>query len=62
VHLGIAVDGQPHVGQLAVGVGTDGVQAGAVERDAQHVRRGLVEGEVRKRRVPVHADTVRCGP
>ena len=43
---GIAVDGQPDVGQLAVHRRAGGVEAGPVERDAQHPLGGSVEREV----------------
>ena len=46
VCLGIAVDRAPHVRELPVHRGIDGVQPGRVERDAQHPGRGPVEGEV----------------
>ena len=38
----------PHVGQVAVGVGPDGVEPGPVERDAQHSVGGLVEAQARE--------------
>ena len=44
--LGVAVDGEPHVGELAVHLGADGVEPGTVERDPQHLVGGTVEREV----------------
>ena len=45
-HVGVAVDGEPHVGQLAVHGVVDGVEAGGVERDPQHPVRRPVEPQV----------------
>ena len=41
--VGVAVDGQPHVGELAVHRRADGVEPGPVERDPQHAVGGPVE-------------------
>ena len=46
VGLRIAVDDQPHVGQLAVDRRADGVEPRPVERDPQHAVGGAVERQV----------------
>jgi hypothetical protein len=53
VRVGIAVDGLPHVGELAVGGEAHGVQPRRVERDAQDPGSGPVEGELVEGRVAV---------
>ena len=50
-YVGIAVDGQPHVGELAVQVGTDRVEPGTVHHHAQDAGGRALEGEGRERGV-----------
>ena len=47
-YVRIAVDDEPHVGQLAVSVGADGVEPGPIERDAQDSVRRAVEAQARE--------------
>ena len=42
-HVGVAVDREPDVGELAVHVGVDRVEPGPVEHDAQHAGRRALE-------------------
>jgi hypothetical protein len=51
--IGVAVDGQPDVGQLPVLVGVDGVEAGTLESDAENAVGGPVELQVGKGRIEI---------
>ena len=52
-HVGIAVDGQPHVGELAVHVGADRVEPGSVHHHAEHAGGRAFELQARERGVRV---------
>src|SRR5262249_45655776 len=51
--VGVAVDRRPHVGELAVHVGTDGIESGRVEHDVQYAVAELLAPQGRVRGIEI---------
>ena len=51
--LGIAIDGEPDIGELGVGLGPDRVEIGCIENDLEHTFRGMSKSEMGEWRVAV---------